>query len=415
MRYGLVGEKLSHSFSKEIHESIAPYSYDLFSLNRQELDAFFTKKEFAAVNVTIPYKQDVMAYLDEIDPRARRIGAVNTVVNRNGRLTGYNTDYDGVVSLLRYADIDVAGKKVLVLGTGGTCKTVCAVLGDLGAGQITVVSRSPKIGQISYDEAAQRTDTQIIINTTPAGMYPNNCACPIDLTPFDRLCGVVDVIYNPLRTNLILAAREKGIPAVGGLYMLVAQAVYASAHFLNREPEPEQINTVYQSLLAQKQNIVLIGMPGCGKTTIGALLSQKTGKTLVDIDAEIVSQEGVSIPDIFAAAGEGGFRDIETRVTAQFAARSGQVISTGGGVILRRENMTALKQNGVVIFLDRPLKDLTPGGGRPLSSNRQDLEKRYNERYELYKKLSDIQIVNDVSPENGLNRVMEALHETACD
>ena len=414
MRYGLVGEKLGHSFSKEIHEQLADYSYQLFSLNRQQFHQFFTQKDFAAVNVTIPYKQDVMSYLDHIDPRALEIGAVNTVVNRDGKLYGYNTDFDGFMALLDFAGIDPKGKKVLVLGSGGTSKTACAVLNHMGAAQVQVVSRNPARGQLDYKQA-QSFGADILVNTTPVGMFPNCRGSAVNLNDYPTVTAVADVVYNPLRTDLVLQARQKGLKAVGGLYMLVAQAVYAAGHFLQQNPQIGKIETIYKDLVLQKTNLVLTGMPGAGKSTVGALLAKMCGKSLTDTDSRIVQQQGVSIPEIFEQVGESGFRDIEQQVTAQVAAQNGQVISTGGGVILRDDNIRALRQNGVVVFLDRPLQDLTPGGGRPLSSTREALEKRYQERYEKYNSLSDIQIVNKIDAETCAKQVLEAFYETACD
>ena len=414
MRYGLAGEKLGHSFSKEIHKQLADYCYQLFSLNKQQFHEFFTQKDFAAVNVTIPYKQDVMSYLNHIDPRALEIGAVNTVVNQDGKLYGYNTDFDGFAALLDFAGIDPKGKKALVLGSGGTSKTACAVLRHMGAAQVQVVSRAPKQGQIGYQEA-QGFGADILVNTTPGGMYPNCSGRVVDLNDYPTVSAVVDVVYNPLRTDLVLQAKQKGIKAIGGLYMLVAQAVYAAGHFLQQDPQVDEIEHIYKKLMLQKTNLVLTGMPGAGKSTVGALLAKMCGKQLVDVDACIVQQEGVSIPNIFAKVGESGFRDIEQRVTAQVAAQAEQIIATGGGVVLRDDNIWALRQNGVVVFLDRPLQDLTPGGGRPLSSTREALEKRYQERYELYNKLSDIQIVNTMDAETCAKQVLEAFYETAGD
>lgn len=415
MRYGLVGKTLKHSFSKEIHESLADYTYELFSLNEQEFDDFFTKKEFAAVNVTIPYKERVISFLDEIDPRAKKIGAVNTVVNKNGKLVGYNTDYDGVRALLLHNHIQVENKNVLVLGSGGTSKTVCAVLQDQNAAVIQVVSRTPQNGQIDYHTAKKQAHTQVIINTTPLGMYPHIDASPINLKPFANLQAVCDVVYNPLDTKLILQAKSMGVPACGGLYMLVAQAVAAIGLFKDTTLPSDSTNQIYAQQLRQKKNLVLTGMPGAGKTTIGKLLKKISGKVLVDLDAEIEKREGKSIPDIFAQVGEVGFRLIESQVVNHFAAKTGQIISTGGGVILKEENMQALSQNGVIIFLDRPLHQLTPGGGRPLSSDQQALKKRYDERYNKYINTSDIQIVNNKTPKIGAERTWEAFYEAVVD
>ncbi len=391
MQYGCIGEKLSHSFSKEIHKGLADYSYELKELSPDEVAAFLRTKDFKAINVTIPYKQTVMPYLDHISQRAGEIGAVNTIVNRDGVLYGYNTDFYGLDALLKKNGIVLQGKKVLILGSGGTSKTALAVARAGGAADVSRVSRSKREGCITYDEAlSAHGDAQIIINTTPCGMYPNVGECPIDIDAFPRLSAVVDAIYNPLCSALVLAAREKGITAAGGLYMLVMQAAKAVEFFLGAYPDGAE--ALYQRLLREKQNIVLIGMPACGKSSVGAHLQAMLDRELVDTDAMIVQEAKKTIPEIFSECGEQGFRDMESDVIGRLSVRQGLIIATGGGAILREENVRALRQNGVLFFLDRPLSELMPTADRPLSSDYEALQKRYEERYDKYLAAADIRI-----------------------
>ena len=406
MEYGLIGEKLPHSFSKEIHEKLAGYDYQLKELTPAQLPDFLKKRAFKGVNVTIPYKQAVIPYLDEIDDKARAIGAVNTIVNREGRLIGYNTDYDGMVALIRHAGLSLAGKTVLILGTGGTSKTAMAVAADLGAASVQRVSRTGKDGAISYEEA-QRLPVQILINTTPSGMHPNPDGQPMDLSRFGWLEGVLDAVYNPLRTRLVLQARDNSARAQSGLYMLVAQAAVACEHFLGEKLPAGALQTVYRAIHGEKQNIVLTGMPGSGKSTVGRILAQEMGREFVDTDTEIIRLAKKPISDIFAQRGEAYFRDLESQVIAQLAQRTGLVIATGGGAILRAENVRRLWQNGRIYFLDRPVEDIVPTDDRPLSRDREALEKRYAERYPRYVTAADTRI-----PVNGsADTVAKAIRE----
>ena len=393
MKYGCIAERLGHSFSKEIHARLSDYEYELIELTPEEPDGFMRKKDFIAINVTIPYKQAVIRYLDELDPMAASIGAVNTVVNRGGRLCGYNTDLAGMSALINKIGIDMRGKKVLIAGTGGTAKTATAVSKLMGASEIYKLSRTPDGDSISYAEAYEKhSDAQVIINTTPVGMYPKVEGSHIDLDRFDRLCGVVDAVYNPLRTNLILDARERGIPAEGGLYMLVAQAVCASEHFLGIKYPEETVDRVYGEILAEKENIVLCGMPGCGKSTVGGILSELLDRPLYDSDSEIVKREGREINEIFTERGEGYFRDIEAEVIKSLSMSGGGIIATGGGAVLRRDNVRALKRNGRIVFLDRPLCELVPTPDRPLALSREAIEERYRERYSIYLSSADVRV-----------------------
>ena len=410
MEYGLIGEHLPHSFSKIIHEKLAPYSYELHELRPDEVDSFMRGKEFKGINVTIPYKQTVIPYLDEISDQARSIGAVNTVVNRNGRLCGYNTDYFGMKSLIERLGIDPAGKKVLILGTGGTSKTAFAVATDMGASEVYKVSRTGKEGVPTYEEAYERhTDAQIIINTTPCGMYPAIDDCPLDLSRFPDLCGVIDAIYNPLRTVLILEAQKRGIPAEGGLYMLVVQAVYAAELFADRKIESEKTDQVFKEILNSKRNIVLSGMSLAGKTTLGTLLAKKLDRVLEDTDQMIIRKEQRPIAEIFATDGEKYFRDLETEMARTLAPQTGLVIATGGGAILRQENVDALKKNGCIIFLDRPFNQILPADDRPLANTKEKVAALLEKRYPIYKATCDESITNDLTPEEGIAKILAAL------
>lgn len=393
--YGLIGAKLGHSYSKIIHEQLAGYQYELIPLPTEaEARAFMERRAFTAINVTIPYKQLVIPYCDEIDPKAKAIGAVNTIVNRGGKLYGYNTDYAGFAYLARAHNIDFAGKTVLILGTGGTHSTVEAVCRDGGAGTILSASRTGKFGALTYNEAMRRRDVQIIVNTTPCGMYPNVGQCLLDPTAFPALEAVLDVIYNPFRTELLLRAEEHDITAAGGFEMLVAQAVYAAQHFTGRFYATDSvIPTASRRLRRQLANVSLIGMPGCGKSTIGSALAKQLGKTFVDLDEEIERRTGNNIPDIFAREGEEAFRRYEAETLADVAKHTGQIIACGGGVIKNPANVRALRQNGSVLWVQRPLGKLATGG-RPLSQGGAALKQLQAERTPLYQAAADAVLDN---------------------
>ena len=408
-RYGLIGRKLGHSFSKWIHEQLADYTYDLIELEPEQLSPFFAAREFAAVNVTIPYKEAVIPLLDELDERARAIGAVNTVVNRAGKLIGYNTDYDGLDTLLHRHGIQLGNRVVMILGTGGTCKTCTALARAGGAKEILHVSRSGKGGALTYHEAALRRDVQVLINTTPCGMYPDNDVMPLDPALFPRLEGVADVIYNPLQTGLVLRAQDLGLRAAGGLEMLVAQAGAAAELFLGRPVEEDQIVRTVRQLQLQRSNCVLIAMPGAGKTTVGRRAAELLGKEFVDCDDEILKAEGRTASEIIQQEGEAAFRAIESRVIADLAKTGGRLIATGGGVVTRPENMLRLRQNGVILFIDRELT-LLATSGRPLSGNLDALRQRYRERYPLYNRYCDRKLDNDETIETAAKRVEEAFY-----
>lgn len=415
MEYGLIGAKLGHSYSKIIHEAVCGYSYELHPLpTEEEAHAFMQAKAFKAINVTIPYKKLVIPYCDEVEPRAAAIGAVNTVVNRDGKLYGYNTDYTGFAYLARCHGVKFAGAVVLVLGTGGTHNTVTAVCQDAGAKQVLTASRTGKDGALTYEEAQQHPEINIIINTTPAGMYPNVGVCNLDVAAMPDLEAVVDVVYNPDKTELILRAEEAGVPvAVGGLEMLVAQAVYAAEYFLDRkfEDAPVEIRRITAALRRDMLNIALIGMPSSGKTTLGRMLAKSLGRTFVDLDEEIVKTDGRSIPDIFAAEGEDGFRTKETAETQRFGKEGRQLISCGGGIVKKPENLRALHQNGIILFIDRPVDALAVGGGRPLSSSMDALRQMEAQRRPLYLAAADAVIPNNGTLDDALHAAMEALDE----
>lgn len=397
-RYGLIGSKLGHSYSKIIHEQIADYTYELMPLPTEaEARAFMEQREFAAINVTIPYKQLVIPYCDVVDPKAAAIGAVNTIVNRDGKLYGYNTDYAGFAYLARAHGVDFASKTVLILGTGGTHSTVAAVCKDGGAAEILTASRTGKDGALTYGEAMRRKDVQVIVNTTPCGMYPHVGQCLIDPAAFPALGAVLDVVYNPFRTELLLRAEEQGIPAASGFEMLVAQAVFAAEHFTGKALDTDMlIPAVSRQLRHELANISIIGMPGCGKSTIGAALAKQLGKTFVDLDAEIERRTGQTIPDIFAREGEAAFRRYEAETLADVAKQNRQVIACGGGVIKSAANVRALRQNGPVLWVRRPIEKLATGG-RPLSKGGAALKQLEEERTPLYQAAASAVLDNTTS------------------
>ena len=421
MEYGLIGEKLGHSFSKIIHEKLADYTYELCPLAKDELDAFMTAKQFKAINVTIPYKQDVIPYCDVLDDSAKRIGVVNTIVNRDGKLFGYNTDFAGFLYNLNAHGITLKDKKVMICGSGGTCKTVTAVAEYMGAKEILVVSRSKKENAVTYEECIRHKDVDVVVNASPKGMYPDNGESPLDLSNFPNCKAVVDVIYNPLKTRLLQQAEQLGMMAVNGLEMLVAQAKFAVEHFLSTEIENDKIDQITLELLKQLTNIVLIGMPSSGKTLTGKALCKYIDKTVVDTDAVIVERSGMSIKEMFARHGEAYFRQWEHDVIEEFSKQNGLIIATGGGAIKNEENIQNLKQNGVVMFIDRDLEHLLVTDDRPLSKDTNAVAKLYEERYPLYTKYGDLRVPNNYPMEISqqeldelMNTILEGYHEILC-
>ena len=421
MEYGLIGEKLGHSFSKIIHEKLADYTYELCPLAKDELDAFMTAKQFKAINVTIPYKQDVIPHCDVLDDSAKRIGVVNTIVNRDGKLFGYNTDFAGFLYNLNAHGITLKDTKVMICGSGGTCKTVTAVAEYMGAKEILVVSRSKKENAVTYEECIRHKDVDVVVNASPKGMYPNNGESPLDLSNFPNCKAVVDVIYNPLKTRLLQQAEQLGMKAVNGLEMLVAQAKFAVEHFLSTEIENDKIDQITLELLKQLTNIVLIGMPSSGKTLTGKALCKYIDKTVVDTDAVIVERSGMSIKEMFARHGETYFRQWEHDVIEEFSKQNGLIIATGGGAIKNEENIQNLKQNGVVMFIDRDLEHLLVTDDRPLSKDTNAVAKLYEERYPLYTKYGDLRVPNNYPMEISqqeldelMNTILEGYHEILC-
>ena len=391
MDYGCIGEKLSHSFSKEIHNALADYDYQLLELKREELKAFFTERSFKSINVTIPYKLDVIPYLDWISDEAMAINAVNTIVNRNGNLYGYNTDFYGLKGLIERKVKSFKGKTVAILGSGGTSNTAFAVANSLEAKKVIKVSRKKQEGYITYDELYESySNCEIIINTTPCGMYPKAGVAAVEVNNFPNIEAVFDAVYNPLKSKLILDAEKKGIIADGGLYMLVSQAAYAVEKFIDTTVSLEKIEEVFNKIYKDKMNVVLIGMPASGKSSVGKELEKLLSKSFVDSDIVLSENAGKTISEIFSEYGEAYFRELEKDTIKNISSENSHIIATGGGAILNYENIEKLKSNGRIYFLDRPLSMLLTTDDRPLSSNRTDLEKRYNERYELYRKYADV-------------------------
>lgn len=410
MEYAIIGEKLGHSFSKQIYEPYFGMDYGVKELKPEEVDSFMKEKDFKGINVTIPYKQTVIPYLDEISDVAKKIGAVNVIVNDNGKLKGYNTDFSGLKANIENMGINLSGRNVLILGDGGTSKNAYAVAESLGAKTIQKVSLKKKPDTITYEEAHQRPETQVIINTTPVGMYPKIDGSIISLDDFPALEAIFDAVYNPLCTKLVVEARKRGIKACGGLYMLVSQAIFAVEKFKSQEVSQTIAKRIFKEIYKSKENIVLIGMPGSGKTTVGKLLAEMLQRDFIDTDAEIVKNHG-DISSIFEEKGESGFREIEAAVIKETSALQGKVIATGGGAVLREENIDFLKLNGKVYCLDRPLEQIAATPDRPLSQNRETLEKRYAERYEIYLKRCDQRIISDTTAQAAANSIKEDFYK----
>ena len=405
MKCGLLGRKLTHSYSPLIHKQLGDYSYELFEKEPEEIADFLLHGDFSGINVTAPYKQAVIPYLDEVSALARKLGAVNTIVRRQGKLIGHNTDYFGFLTMVTASGLDVTGKKVLVLGSGGASRTVSAVLQELG-GNVVVISRS---GENNYQNLYLHADASVIVNTTPVGMYPDTGISPVDLTLFPHLEGVLDVVYNPARTKLLLDAEQRGIVAMNGLLMLVAQAKEASEWFTGTQIEDEVISPIHRMLRGQMENIILIGMPGSGKTMVGRLLAQKLGRPFVDADEELVKNAQRTIPEIFASEGEAFFRDLETEQLSQLGKLSGAVIATGGGSVTCARNYQQLHQNGTIFCLNRDLSKL-PLEGRPLSQANQ-LEELYRIRKPLYEAFADFMVDNNCDIHDAADQILRIWEE----
>ena len=402
MKCGLLGRTLAHSYSPQIHSYLGKYSYKLFEREPEDVGAFLQNGDFTSINVTIPYKKDVILYCDELTDCAKKMGAVNTIIRRSdGKLIGHNTDYFGLHYTFQRIGINLSDKKVLVLGSGGASVTTDIVLRELGA-NVVIVSRS---GENNYDNLHLHQDAAMIVNTTPVGMYPKAGISPVNLDLFPHLEGVLDIIYNPARTKLLLDATKRNIPCENGLWMLVAQAKEAAEWFTGTKISDGMIPEIYKKMCKQMENIVLIGMPGCGKSTIGKLLAQELGLSFVDTDAEIVRKAGMSIPKIFERHGEDGFRKIETQVLSELGQKSAQVIATGGGCVTRPENYPILHQNGTIYWIQRDISSL-PTDGRPLSQSGK-LEQMYSVRNPLYEAFADVTVSNDECIENTLKSILK--------
>ena len=403
MKCGLLGRKLGHSYSPQIHHLLGDYTYELFEKEPQELEHFLRNGDFDGLNVTIPYKKTVIPYLDELTPIAAQLGAVNTIVRRNGKCIGTNTDYLGFRDMLHKSGLSPAGKKCLILGSGGASQVVRYVLQEENADAI-VISRT---GENNYENLSRHTDAAILVNATPLGMYPDNLMTSMDLDQFPHLEGVLDLIYNPARTKLLMDAQKRQIVTMNGLYMLVAQAKVAAQWFTDATISQKEVARIHAILESQLENIVLVGMPGCGKSTIGKLLAERTGKTFVDCDLEIEKIAKKSIPCIFAEDGESVFRDLETQVLTELGKQSGLVIATGGGCVTEMRNYPLLHQNGRIIWLQRDISNL-PTCGRPLSQ-KQALNQMYEERAPYYTYFADHSIENNSTIADAVNAVLEVI------
>ena len=406
MQCGLLGRKLGHSYSPQIHGLLGSYDYKLFEKEPEDVGDFLKNGDFTGLNVTIPYKKDVIPYLSQLSPVAKRLGAVNTIVRRqDGSLIGHNTDYFGFRYLVERSGLTVRGKKVLVLGSGGASNTAVAVLQELGA-QVVIISRS---GENNYHNLHLHHDASVIVNTTPVGMYPNTGISPIDLNLFPQLEGVLDAIYNPARTQILLDAEKQGLVAMNGLWMLVAQAKESAEWFTGSVIDQGKIPEIHACLRRQMENIILIGMPGCGKSTIGRLLAQRTGKKFVDADEALEARLGRKITDIIPQDGETVFRQMESDTLAELGKQSGLVIATGGGCVTRERNYPLLHQNGTILWLTRQLHKL-PTEGRPLSQPGK-LQEMFAQRQSLYRQFADAEISNDGPVEETLTAIRSALGE----
>ncbi len=409
MEYGLIGERLGHSYSPQIHRLFGDYDYQLYPMALEDVETLLREKRFRGLNVTIPYKRAVLPLCDTLSPEVREIGSANTLVNRDGKIFAYNTDLAGMLSMLDRAGICLTGKKAVILGSGGTSLTAQAACRARQARETVVVSRS---GPVTYNDLyARHTDAEVIINATPVGMYPNNLISPIDLSRFPKAQGVADVIYNPAKTALLLDAEAAGIPCIDGLWMLAAQAWHAARLFLNKEIPEEKNQEAYRSVRRDCLNLVLVGMPGCGKTTAGRRVSQLLSRPFVDLDEEIVKRFG-PIPGIFEEKGEAGFREIESSVIREFGKESGLVIATGGGAVLRPENVRALRQNGVLAWLRKPVETLATQG-RPLSANLEKLKAMEQTRLPLYRACADFSVSALMSKARTAQCIVEGFYEAA--
>lgn len=408
MQCGLLGRKLGHSYSPQIHSQLGSYDYRLFEKEPEELEDFLKNGDFIGLNVTIPYKKDVIPFLDELSPRAKALGAVNTIVCRNGKLIGHNTDYFGFETMLLSTGVSLQGKKALVCGSGGASSTATAVLKAHGA-NVVVLSRT---GNDNYQNLNRHSDAALIVNATPVGMYPNVEASPIeDLAAFPMLEGVLDLVYNPARTSILLKAEALGIPCVNGLRMLVAQAKESAEWFTGEPIDDSCIEMIYSCLRRQMENIILIGMPGCGKTTVGASLAKILSRPLKDADAELEQAVGRKITEILPTDGEASFRSLESETLLDLGKQSGLVVATGGGCVTIPNNYEKLHRNGTIVWLKRDL-DLLPTDGRPLSQTGH-LQEMYQKRAPLYARFADFSVENSGDPQETAKEIIRILEDRA--
>jgi len=401
MKYGLIGEKLGHSFSKDIHAQLGNDAYELMPMAREELDVFMRARDFCGINVTVPYKKAVIPYLDEISPEAAHVGAVNTIVHKNGKLYGYNTDLHGFESLCKAAGIDMAGKNVAIFGSGGTCLTCSEAVRRAGAKSVSVISRR---GGDNYTNLEKHADAEIVINTTPVGMFPNIFAVPASLDAFPKLAGVADVVYNPLETELVRQARERGVPAANGLRMLVSQAVFSDALFFDKEADEAVCEKIYRKIVSERRSIALTGMSGSGKTTLGAETAKLLGRAFIDVDAYIAAHAGMPVPEIFKAYGEPHFRVLEKEAVKELSGKNGIVLATGGGTVMDEENYNALRKNCLIVLLKRDVDKLEISD-RPMTPDRAALAALYEERRPLYEARCDVCVVNEDSPAQAAAKI----------
>ena len=396
MEFGLIGEHLGHSFSREIHGMMTDAPYELRELAPNELPNFLKAREFRGINVTIPYKRAVMPHLDSLADSARLTGAVNAIVNDGGRLTGHNTDYDGFIALARHAGIDFQGANVVIMGAGGAASAVAAAARTMGAASVRHAVRTVREPeQLPIADPGQWGDCEILVNATPVGMYPDWSASPVDIDALPRLRGVLDCIYNPIRTRLVLDAQERGVAAEGGLYMLVGQAVRARELFDGFSLPDSTSEDIFDRILRSKRNLVLTGMPSSGKSTVGRELAARSGRRFIDTDEIIALQAGMEIPEVFAREGEAGFRKRETAAIESIAAEQGVIIATGGGAVMKEENVRLLRHNGIICLLERAPELLVPTGDRPLSRDRSALQALYEKRLPRYHAAAEVVIDNN--------------------
>lgn len=410
-RFGLIGKTLKHSFSPKLHKYLGDYSYELFELKPNELESFFKREDLKAINITMPYKEEAMKYCNKFSSEALRIGCINTAIWDGEDIIGYNTDYYGCMEMLKEIDLEIKGSSVAILGDGSTSKTVRVALEDLGAKEILNISRR---GEIKFDDMEKYNHVEVIVNATPVGMYPNNLESLLNLKDFPKLKAVADVVYNPLRTKLILDAKRLGIRTATGLKMLVYQGIKANELFFDRKIEKEESKKIYSYIYRDVSNIVIIGMPGSGKTSIGRSLAKKLDRGFVDLDREIEKIDGISVQQIFENYGEDGFREFENAACIKYGKETGIIISTGGGVVLDKQNFNSLKQNGIIVQIDRKLNKLATKG-RPLSKGGfENLVKLQIERTKKYQDFADFKVINIYHPDCVEDIINEFNEITGC-